>query len=252
MPVEALRALVDDLKDIVADHTGEPFPQDPADQLRRSIDAVFRSWNSPRARAYRKREHIDHRLGTAVNVQMMVFGNRDARSGTGVGFTRDPATGEPGLYGDFLLNAQGEYVVAGTHRTRPLADLGDEFPEIRDQLADIFQRLEHHYRDMLDTEFTIEQGKLWMLQTRVGKRTGAAALRLAVAMTEDPHIGLTREEAVRRVSAEHLDQILHPQFQKVDPDRVLTTGLGQGPRANATRHTVSRNVRGHATQNRAG
>ena len=226
-----LREVIADLKAAVADHTGEPFPQDPRDQLRRSIDAVFRSWNSPRARAYRNREHIDHHLGTAVNVQMMVFGNRDERSGTGVGFTRDPATGEPGLYGDFLVNAQGEDVVAGTHRTQPLAELGETVPAIQKELEEIFHRLEQHYRDMLDTEFTIEQGKLWMLQTRVGKRTGAAALRLAVAMTEDPHIGLSKDEAVQRVSAEHLDQILHPQFEDVDEERILTTGLGASPGA---------------------
>ncbi|QGG95626.1 pyruvate, phosphate dikinase [Actinomarinicola tropica] len=231
MSAEVLAQLAEDLKAVVAEHTGQPFPQDPRDQLRQSIDAVFRSWNSPRARAYRNREHIDHHLGTAVNVQMMVFGNRDERSGTGVGFTRDPATGDAGLYGDFLLQAQGEDVVAGTHATRPLAEMADVFPEIHDELVDIFGRLERHYRDMLDTEFTIEQGKLWMLQTRVGKRTGTAALRLAVAMTEDPNIRLTRAEAVQRVTADHLDQILHPQFEKVDESRILATGLGASPGA---------------------
>ena len=231
IPAYVMRSVIEEFKVVVERHTGEPFPQDPLDQLRRSIDAVFRSWDAPRARAYRTREHIDHFLGTAVNVQSMVFGNRDDRSGTGVGFTRDPATGESGLYGDFLLNAQGEDVVAGTHATRPLAELGDVFPEIHAELVEIFRRLEAHYRDMLDTEFTIEQGKLWMLQTRVGKRTGGAALSLAVKMTDDPIIKLSRAEAVARVSPEHLDQILHPQFDEHDVHTVLATGLAASPGA---------------------
>ncbi|MBK5223067.1 MAG: pyruvate, phosphate dikinase, partial [Acidimicrobiia bacterium] len=231
IPTEVIAEVIDDYMSVVEQHTGRPFPQDPAEQLHQAIDAVFRSWNSPRARAYRTRERIGHDLGTAVNVQMMVFGNRDEHSGTGVGFTRDPSTGEAGLYGDFLLQAQGEDVVAGTHRTRPLEELRAVFPEIHDELVRIFRRLEHHYRDMLDTEFTIEQGKLWMLQTRVGKRTGVAALRMAVAMAEDPHIALTRAEAVQRVTADHLDQILHPQFAEVDASRVIATGLGASPGA---------------------
>jgi pyruvate, orthophosphate dikinase len=231
IPAHVLSGVIEEFKSIVAQHTGEPFPQDPADQLRRAIDAVFESWNSPRARAYRAREHIEHHLGTAVNVQMMVFGNRDERSATGVGFTRDPATGASGLYGDFLLQAQGEDVVAGSHATRPLAEMGEVFPEIHDELVEIFARLEGHYRDMLDTEFTIEQGKLWMLQTRVGKRTGAAALRLAVAMVDDLTISLSRGEAVQRITADHLDQILHPQFDSSTGYTVLTTGLGASPGA---------------------
>jgi pyruvate, orthophosphate dikinase len=161
----------------------------------------------------------------------MVFGNRDDRSGTGVGFTRDPATGSKGIYGDFLVQAQGEDVVAGSHRTQPLAELVDVFPEIHAELVDIFARLEAHYRDMLDTEFTIEQGKLWMLQTRIGKRTGAAALKLAVAMTEDHDIALTRAEAVQRISGDHLDQILHPQFDPNARHDPLTVGLGASPGA---------------------
>ena len=231
IPAHILEGVIAEFKAVVTRHTGEAFPQDPTDQLRRAIDAVFHSWNSPRARAYRTRERIDHHLGTAVNVQMMVFGNRDERSGTGVGFTRDPATGAAGLYGDFLLQAQGEDVVAGSHTTRPLSELGEVFPEIHDELVDIFARLERHYRDMLDTEFTIEQGKLWMLQTRIGKRTGAAALKLAVAMTEDPAISLTRAEAVQRVTADHLDQILHPQFDPEADYEPLTVGLGASPGA---------------------
>ena len=177
IPTELLRYLVDAYQQIVEHHTGTPFPQDPDEQLRGAIEAVFASWNGPRAVAYRERERIAHDLGTAVNVQAMVFGNRDDNSGTGVGFTRDPATGATGEYGDFLVNAQGEDVVAGIRNTEPLSALADLFPAIHVELRAIFARLEAHYRDMCDTEFTIEQGKLWMLQTRVGKRTRRAALR---------------------------------------------------------------------------
>jgi len=165
-----------------------------------------------------------------VNVQAMVFGNRDENSGTGVGFTRDPATGAKGSYGDFLVNAQGEDVVAGIRKTLPLAALGDRFPDVYRELHDIFVRLERHYRDMLDTEFTIEQGKLWMLQTRVGKRTGRAALRMAVDMTTDPDIELSRTEAVLRVKPEHIDRVLHPEFAAGERT-VLVTGLGASPGA---------------------
>ncbi len=173
VPTELLRYLVQRYQQVVRSETGEPFPQDPTRQLRMAVEAVFNSWNGARAVAYRTREHIPHDLGTAVNVQAMVFGNRDDNSGTGVGFTRNPTTGERAPYGDFLLNAQGEDVVAGIRQTEPLAALADRFPAIHTELLDIFERLEHHYRDMLDTEFTIEQGKLWMLQTRVGQAHGA-------------------------------------------------------------------------------
>ncbi|WP_298211777.1 pyruvate, phosphate dikinase [Ferrimicrobium sp.] len=230
IPAELLRYLVGAYKELVAQETGHPFPQDPKVQIRGAIEAVFGSWNGPRAIAYREREGIDHRLGTAVNVQAMVFGNRDDNSGTGVGFTRDPATGEQGVYGDFLVNAQGEDVVAGVRITEPLAELETHFPEVFHQLMDIFERLELHYRDMCDVEFTVEQGKLWMLQTRVGKRTGIAALRMAVAMTSDPGIKLSREEALLRISPDHLDQMLHPQFATTKIE-VLTTGLGASPGA---------------------
>jgi pyruvate,orthophosphate dikinase len=230
IPVVELHNLIDSYKLIVRVHTGSAFPQDPDAQLRGAIEAVFGSWNGPRAIAYREHEGIAHDLGTAVNVQAMVFGNRDDRSGTGVGFTRDPATGAKGEYGDFLVNAQGEDVVAGIRNTEPLSALKDEFPRIHAELLAIFARLERHYRDMCDTEFTIEQGKLWMLQTRVGKRTGRAALRMAVEMTTDPGIRLTRAEAVQRVTAEHLEHVLHPQF--ADSGRpVLTKGLGASPGA---------------------
>jgi pyruvate,orthophosphate dikinase len=231
VPTELLIALVEQYKELVERHTGGPFPQAPDDQLRGAIEAVLRSWNGARARAYRDREHIAHDLGTAVNVQAMVFGNRDDRSGTGVGFTRDPATGAKGAYGDFLVNAQGEDVVAGIRNTEPLSALDDRFPHVYAQLMAIFARLERHYRDMCDTEFTIEQGKLWMLQTRVGKRTGRAALRMAVEMTSEREIRLTRAEAVQRITEDHLESVLHPQFAEGGGHAVLTTGLGASPGA---------------------
>src|SRR6516225_519617 len=208
VPALALIELVETYKQIVHRESGAPFPQDPGAQLRGAIEAVFRSWNGARAVAYRVRERIPHDLGTAVNVQAMVFGNRDDNSGTGVGFTRDPATGAQGEYGDFLVNAQGEDVVAGIRNTLPLSSLKDRFPRIFKELMAIFARLEAHYRDMCDTEFTIDQGKLWMLQTRVGKRTGRAALRMAVDMTRQRGWKITREEAVLRIEAQHLDQVL--------------------------------------------
>jgi pyruvate,orthophosphate dikinase len=237
VPAGALGELVDAFKDVVLRHTGDPFPQEPAEQLRGAIEAVFRSWNGPRAVAYRVRERIPHDLGTAVNVQAMVFGNRDDNSGTGVGFTRDPATGAPGAYGDFLVNAQGEDVVAGIRNTLKLEEMRGLFPAVYDELLAIFDRLERHYRDMCDTEFTIEEGKLWMLQTRVGKRTGMAALRMAVDMTTDPRTRLSKAEAVQRVTAEHLDQVLHPRFDPTEEKiistegQVIATGLAASPGA---------------------
>jgi len=230
VPTELLRYLVDSYGQITERYTGRPFPQDPAEQLQGAIEAVFRSWNGPRAVAYRERERIPHDLGTAVNVQAMVFGNRDDASGTGVGFTRDPATGERGAYGDFLVNAQGEDVVAGIRKTEPLSALAKGFPKVYDELLDIFGRLERHYRDMCDTEFTIEQGKLWMLQTRVGKRTGRAALKMAVDMTSEPKIRLTKAEAVSRITEDHLASVLHPHFAETGQP-VLAKGLGASPGA---------------------
>ncbi len=230
VPAPMLADLVEEYKAVVLSETGAPFPEAPLDQLRGAIEAVFASWNGARAVAYRVRERIPHDLGTAVNVQAMVFGNRDDDSGTGVGFTRDPATGAQGAYGDFLINAQGEDVVAGIRNTLPLAALKEEMPRIYKELMGIFSRLEEHYRDMCDTEFTIEQGKLWMLQTRVGKRTGAAALRMAVDMTKQRAWKITREEALVRVTAEHLDQVLHPQFATSEVT-VIATGLAASPGA---------------------
>lgn len=210
--------------------TRRSFPQDPTVQLHQSIEAVFKSWNGERAIAYREREHIAHDLGTAVNIQAMVFGNRDDESGTGVAFTRDAATGENAPYGDFLVNAQGEDVVAGVRKTEPLAAMGHHFPEIYDELLGYMDRLEAHYRDMLDLEFTIEEGRLWILQVRIGKRSGVAALRMAVEMTKDKTIRLDRKEAVSRITPDHLDQILHPTLASIDLEP-LTSGLGASPGA---------------------
>jgi len=216
-------------------HAGVPFPQDPRAQLDGAIEAVFRSWNGARAVAYRVREKISHDLGTAVNVQAMVFGNRDDESGTGVGFTRNAATGDNRPYGDFLVNAQGEDVVAGIRNTQTLDDMASIFPSIHAELLDIFVRLEEHYEDMCDTEFTIEQGRLWMLQTRVGKRTGAAALKMAVDMTKGTKgtkgkkWAISRSEAVMRVTADHLDSVLHPQFRT--RSAAIAKGLGASPGA---------------------
>ena len=229
-----LKTLSELYKQVVKSHTGKPFPQQPMTQLRGAVEAVFRSWNGARAIAYRVRERISHELGTAVNVQTMVFGNRDDNSGTGVGFTRNAATGENRHYGDFLIKAQGEDVVAGIRNTEDLDALAGHFPAIHDELFEIFERLERHYRDMCDTEFTIEQGKLWMLQTRIGKRTGVAALRMAVDMAKGTGRGagkwkLSKREAVMRVTAEHLDSVLHPQFE--GRGKVLAKGLAASPGA---------------------
>ncbi|HEX3089258.1 MAG TPA: pyruvate, phosphate dikinase, partial [Ilumatobacteraceae bacterium] len=234
LTAKALKELCVHYKKVVRAETGKPFPQDPTKQLRGAVEAVFASWNGARAIAYRVRERISHDLGTAVNVQAMVFGNRDQLSGTGVGFTRNAATGEDRPYGDFLINAQGEDVVAGIRNTETLDDLKGHFPKIHAELLDIFDRLERHYTDMCDTEFTIEQGKLWMLQTRVGKRTGAAALRMAVDMTKGSGKGkarwkISKHEALMRVAADHLDQVLHPQF--AGEGKVIAKGLAASPGA---------------------
>ncbi len=248
LSADDLKVLVELYKDVVLKETGREFPQNPDDQLQGAVQAVFSSWNGPRAIAYREHEGIPHDLGTAVNVQAMVFGNRDDESGTGVGFTRDPATGEKGSYGDFLINAQGEDVVAGIRNTMPLSALKDRMPDVYNELLDIFARLERHYRDMCDTEFTIEQGKLWMLQTRVGKRTGRAALKMAVDMVSEPDIALTPREAVGRIDAGHLEQVLHPQFSTGDYN-ILVHGLGASPGAAVGRvyFTADAAVEAHGT-----
>jgi pyruvate,orthophosphate dikinase len=215
---------------------GIPFPTDPREQLHLSVLAVFRSWDGARAKAYRRVEGIDDDLGTAVTVQMMVFGNLDDRSATGVAFTRDPATGERVPYGDFLVGAQGEDVVAGTRHPEPLAALGTHFPALHDELLGHLDTLERHYRDLCDIEFTIEAGRLWMLQTRVGKRSASAALRVAVEMVDE---GLTTpKDALARVTPAQLEQLLHPRFGPDTPEP-LTVGLAASPGAAVGRVVLS-------------
>jgi pyruvate, orthophosphate dikinase len=229
LSADDLATLVETFKGIVKSEAGVDFPTDPQDQLRYAIDAVFKSWNGRRARDYRRMEKIPDDLGTAVNVQTMVFGNKGDDSGTGVAFTRNPSTGEHKPYGDFLKNAQGEDVVAGIRITEPLEAMDNEFPEPHQELLALMQLLENHFRDMCDIEFTIEQGKLYMLQTRVGKRTAAAALRMAVEMVDEGLIDTT--EAVLRVQPAQLDQLLHPQFDPKAKFTVLAKGLNASPGA---------------------
>jgi pyruvate,orthophosphate dikinase len=224
-----LRGLVERFKGIVQAEAGVEFPQEPREQLRFAIEAVFRSWNGERAKVYRRMEGIPDDLGTAVNVQTMVFGNKGDDSGTGVAFTRNPATGENVGYGDFLANAQGEDVVAGIRVTEPLDAMGTHFPEPWAQLRDVMQKLQDHFRDMCDIEFTIEQGRLFILQTRVGKRTAAAAVRMAVEMADEGLID--RREAVLRVQPAQLDQLLHPQFDPGAAYTALAKGLNASPGA---------------------
>ncbi|MBI2166781.1 MAG: pyruvate, phosphate dikinase [Candidatus Omnitrophica bacterium] len=225
-----------DLKDIVRQYkkayqeeTGEEFPQDPYQQLVKAIDAVFNSWNNPRALKYRDLNSIRGLLGTAVNVQAMVFGNMGESSGTGVCFTRNPSTGENKFYGEFLINAQGEDVVAGIRTPEPLDQLKTKMPEIYKQLCKIRERLERHYRDMQDMEFTIQEGKLFLLQTRNGKRTAQAAVRTAVELVREKLI--SPSEALLRVKAEQLDQLLHPTFDPKEKKEQIAKGLPASPGA---------------------
>jgi pyruvate, orthophosphate dikinase len=229
LSADDLSALVETFKGIVKGEAGVEFPQEPREQLRYAIEAVFKSWNGRRARDYRKLEGIPDDLGTAVNVQTMVFGNKGDDSGTGVAFTRDPSTGENTPYGDFLTNAQGEDVVAGIRVTEPLGAMAQYFPECHTQLLEVMDTLQRHYRDMCDIEFTIEQGRLFILQTRVGKRTAAAALRMAVEMEGEGLID--RKEAVLRVQPAQLDQLLHPQFDLSAKYEACTKGLNASPGA---------------------
>ena len=226
-----LDAVIAAYKEIYAGHTGAGFPQAPLDQLWGAIDAVFGSWNNDRAIRYRQLNDIKGLLGTAVNVQSMVFGNFGGDSGTGVCFTRDPSTGENTFYGEYLINAQGEDVVAGIRTPLPLSRLRETAPEMMAQLEEVRGRLERHYRDMQDMEFTIQQGRLFLLQTRNGKRTGGAAVKLAVDMTAEGLI--TREEAIGRVTPEQLDQLLHPMIDPAGREQVtaLATGLNASPGA---------------------
>ncbi len=222
-------------KDVIKKEWGKDFPQDAYEQLRLTVEAVFKSWNGKRAVDYRNAAKITHDLGTAVNVQTMVFGNMRENSGTGVTFTRDPATGENILYGDYLLNAQGEDVVAGTRNTLPIAQLEADMPEVFAEFRDICDKLELHYKEMQDVEFTIENGKLWMLQTRDGKRTAKSAVRIATEMFAEKLI--SKEEAVKRISPDQVDALLHPQFdvaasKKAEEDgRLYTSGVNASPGA---------------------
>ena len=212
LDVDDLKNLVATYKGIVKEHAGIDFPQDPRDQLDRAIQAVFNSWNTDRAVLYRRQERIPADLGTAVNVQAMVFGNVGDDSGTGVAFTRDPATGAPGHYGDYLENAQGEDVVSGIRNTLTLDDMGRIDPEAHAELLSNMDLLEQHYADICDIEFTVENGKLYMLQTRVGKRTAGAAFRIATQLVDEGVIDL--DEAVRRVSGAQLAQLMFPAVQR--------------------------------------
>jgi pyruvate,orthophosphate dikinase len=226
---DGLKALVDHFKAEIREHSGVDFPQDPREQLDRAVLAVFDSWNTDRARLYRRRERIPQDLGTAVNICTMVFGNLGETSGTGVAFTRDPATGAPGAYGDYLENAQGEDVVAGIRNTLSLDDLARIDPQSHRDLMQAMRQLETHYRDLCDVEFTVERGKLWMLQTRVGKRTPAAAFRIASQLV-DEHL-ISMDEALARVTGAQLALLMFPQFDRSVDRTLLTQGMAASPGA---------------------
>ncbi|HLU99783.1 MAG TPA: pyruvate, phosphate dikinase, partial [Acidobacteriota bacterium] len=215
LTAEDWKNLTHRFQSIIQEHKGFAFPQDPWEQLKLATEAVFKSWNGKRAIDYRNAAGISHDLGTAVNIVTMVFGNMGWTSGTGVAFTRNPATGENKLYGDYLLNAQGEDVVAGIRNTEPIEKLKDDLPEAYQEFEEICERLERHYRDMQDVEFTIENGKLWMLQTRTGKRTAKAAVTIAVDMVNEGLID--KREALLRVEPDHVDALMHPRF---DPEAI--------------------------------
>jgi pyruvate,orthophosphate dikinase len=235
MSAEDWQALTEEYKAVIKQHKGFDFPQDPNEQLKMATEAVFRSWNGKRAIDYRNAANISHDLGTAVNIVTMVFGNMGWDSGTGVAFTRDPATGEKKLYGEYLLNAQGEDVVAGIRNTEDISKLKEENPAVYAEFVEICDKLEEHYLEMQDVEFTIEKGKLWMLQTRNGKRTAKAAVKIAVDMANEGLID--KEEAVRRVTAENVDTLLHPQFdfeaktQATEGGREFAKGVNASPGA---------------------
>jgi pyruvate,orthophosphate dikinase len=229
LSIEDLQALVEQFKEVSREHMGEELPEDPRDQLRRSIDAVFRSWKNPRAGVYRKAHGIPDDLGTAVNVMQMVFGNRGQTSATGVCFTRNPSTGAKELYGEFLVDAQGEDVVAGIRTPRDLAEMQEVLPEAFEELVDTMRRLEEHYGDMQDIEFTVEEGTLYLLQTRSGKRTAPAAFKIARDMVAEDV--LTREQALRRIEPAQLDQLLHPAIDPEHDQTPVTKGLNASPGA---------------------
>jgi pyruvate,orthophosphate dikinase len=250
LTAEDLQAVIADYKKLVKKETGKDFPQNALDQLNLSRDAVFNSWNTPKAIYYRRMEKIPDSIGTAANVQAMVFGNMGDRSGTGVGFTRNPSTGEKTFYGEFLVNAQGEDVVAGIRTPQPIAELEQVMPEAYRQLREITTNLEKHYRDMQDFEFTIEEGTLYMLQTRNGKRTGPAAVRAAVEMVEEGLI--SKKEAVQRVAPNQLDQLLHPVLdpaarkglQKIASGLPASPGAAVGRAAFSSEDAVEMSAKG--------
>ena len=231
LDTDDMKGLVDRFKAFYKEEKGEDFPQDPKVQLMEAVKAVFRSWDNPRANVYRRMNEIPYDWGTAVNVQSMVFGNSGDRSGTGVAFTRNPATGEKALFGEYLINAQGEDVVAGVRTPSPISKLKEDMPEVYQQFADTANKLEQHYKDMQDMEFTIEDGKLYMLQTRNGKRTAAAALKVAVDLVDEGMID--EKTAVLRVEPKQLDSLLHPQFDAdaLKKAAVIGKGLAASPGA---------------------
>ncbi len=235
LTVEQLKELISEYKKLVEAETKKPFPQDVQEQLKGAVEAVFKSWNNTRAIYYRRMHKIDNNLGTAVNIQSMVFGNFDDKSGTGVCFTRNPSTGEKLLYGEYLVNAQGEDVVAGVRTPKKISDMEKEMPDVYKELLTTVNRLEKHYRDMQDIEFTIEQGKLYLLQTRTGKRTAAAAVKIAVDLSKEGI--LTKHEALGRIEPLQLNQLLLPSFKSEDKDkakkenRLIATGLNASPGA---------------------
>jgi len=229
LDANALNKVINKYKELYKKVTGEDFPQDPKEQLRRAINAVFESWNNKRAITYRKLNNIPEDWGTAVNVQMMVFGNMGFDSGTGVGFTRNPSTGEKEYYGEYLLNAQGEDVVAGIRTPKPIIEMQKDLPPVFEELKKVYEILEKHYKDMQDFEFTIEKGKLYLLQTRTGKRTAQAAIKIAVDMVKE---GLIDEKtAVKRVEPEQINQLLHPRIDRSQSLKVLAKGLPASPGA---------------------
>jgi pyruvate,orthophosphate dikinase len=235
LTTDMLKDIVKDFKALYKKELGEDFPDDPYEQMRQAIGAVFGSWFGAPATSYRNAEGLSHDWGTGVNVQTVVFGNMGWDSGSGVAFTRNPSTGEEKLYGEYLPNAQGEDVVAGIRTPHPIADMGKEWPQVYQQFREISELLEKHYRDVQDVEFTVERGKLWMLQTRTGKRTAAAAVKIAVDMVNEGLI--TKEEAVMRVTPRQVDQFLHPRFdpkavqQAKDKGKLLAVGLNASPGA---------------------
>ncbi len=221
------RALIARLKSVVVGHARTSIPDAPDEQLRLAVAAVFESWANRRAVDYRRLNNIADDMFTAVNVQAMVFGNTGPTSGTGVAFTRNPTTGEPTTFGEYLIDAQGEDVVAGIETPKPIESLRDDMPAVYEQLTDIAARLELHYRDMQDIEFTVEQGTLWMLQTRTGKRTSRAAIRIAVDLVAEAVID--RDEAIERVTPDRLEEMLHPVVNARPDDEVLAVGLPASP-----------------------